>query len=1547
MRARVWMGALAALLLCSVPASKAAAQDGQDNPYFSLSSSATFYKETPSIQVSTHRVGSLEFRMYRVNDPVAFFQNLEDPHQFGGQAPRLRRETTLIEKFHRWKLGLRSSLRNIVRRQYSPDSRAEIRDRRLAREQAPPKPATTGKGTETYPAIPLLNAQQVVAVWSERFSTARPWEYRSVTLPVSTGGLYLVEATNGDLRAYTIVSITGVAVITKTAPGRILNFVVDRGTGAPIQDGQVDIIADGKTLTAMKTDASGVSDTRMETTSAPENILVLVRRGDDFAANAVYGGSLETNTDRSLWGYVYTDRPVYRPGHTVYFKSILRSDTPSGYQLITRKQVDVEITDPEGNPIYRKTLPVSATGTVNDEFVLPASALLGYYAVTIRAGDGSANGNFQVEEYKKPEYEVKVTPEKPRVLQGEPVTVRIEARYYFGEPVAFGKVKVVTHASRYWFYPRGEDYDDEFDGEEYGDYAGEEISEQSVQLDADGKAMVTIPTPVSRDKYDMRYRVEARVTDESNREVAGHGTIIATYGSFVVRIRAEDYVVQTGTAARMLIQATDYDSRPIETAARIELRPARSGPKRPDPIYVGEARTGADGKAEASVPISSGGSFEVTVVAQTPEGREVSSNAYVWATGAGAADRFSRPGEMIELVPDKKSYKPGDVARILITAAAPDAHVLVTVEGRAIASYEVARLDDGTLTVSVPIKAESVPNVYVNAVFLKDGKQYEGSKELRVPPTERELTVEIEPSKKQFKPGEPAVFAVSTKDSEGRPVSAEVSVGIVDEALYAVKPDSTRDIVKFFYGTSYNHINTYSSLRYYFTGASGKKQMRLTEIRPPTALGQLKPERLVEPRIRKAFPDTAFWAAAIRTDANGRGEARMEFPDALTTWRVTARAVTADTRVGSVVDRTIVRKNLVVRLAVPRFFTEGDRVIVSALVHNYLESEKKTTVSLTVEGLEVIEGATKEVTIPSRADIRVDWTVRAGADTMARLTAKALTNEESDAMELTLPVVPYGVKLDHAQSGSLAGTNSAVAPITFPPKASPASRNLEIRIAPSIGGAVFGALGYLSTYPYGCVEQTMSSFLPNVIVTRALKDLNIRSGIDEAALTKKTREGLQRLYDFQHEDGGWGWWQTDDSGAFMTAYVVAGMAQAKAAGINIRDGSLERGVAWLGKEFDQSDRVIPEMRAYLLYALTLGGVTDRAKIDSVWAQRGRMETYGLAFLGLALDRAGDSTRAGEIAATLEGRAMSNDREAWWPSDRDWMLDFYGDTTPETTAHVLKLLVKLRPKSPLLPKAALWLAANRSAGYYWSSTKQTAMVVYGLVDYLKASGELEANSHVRVLVDGREVLAKTFTPEDALSIDVPSVRVNAPDLAAAAHEVRIEKDGGGTVYWDVRANYVSTEEKLTRTGTVALNLLRDYYVLVPETVRDRIVHRLTEISGPLHPGDVIAVRLTISGGAWRYLMAEDPIPAGTEFIAREDLYELSERPPWWQTYYTRREFHDDRATFFQTRFQGQTQYFYLLKVVNPGEFRANPARVEPMYQPEFLSATESRALAVNP
>ena len=335
-----------------------------------------------------------------------------------------------------------------------------------------------------------------------------------------------------------------------------------------------------------------------------------------------------------------------------------------------------------------------------------------------------------------------------------------------------------------------------------------------------------------------------------------------------------------------------------------------------------------------------------------------------------------------------------------------------------------------------------------------------------------------------------------------------------------------------------------------------------------------------------------------------------------------------------------------------------------------------------------------------------------------------------------------------SRGGALSAGGTAAFDLAFPDKVQPGSRSLSVRLAPSIAGSLFGALDYLISFPYGCVEQTMSSFLPNITVQRAVKDLGIKTDIDEAALQEKIHAGLDRLYNFQHPDGGWGWWETDDSHPFMTAYVVAGLVQARDAGTKVTPEAIDNGVKWLKQDLAQDSRMAADLRAYMVYALAVTGQSTPPLLGQVYDKRSSLSPYGMAVAGLALEQAGDG-RVKDIAAALERGAQQDQEQAWWTAKRDEMLDFSEDVTPEATAWTVKLLSHQHPDSPLLPKAALWLMNHRNEGYWWDSTKQTAMVIYGLTDYLKRSNELNPNFTATVFVNDKAVLTKKIDQASGL------------------------------------------------------------------------------------------------------------------------------------------------------------------------------------------------------
>jgi len=439
--------------------------------------------------------------------------------------------------------------------------------------------------------------------------------------------------------------------------------------------------------------------------------------------------------------------------------------------------------------------------------------------------------------------------------------------------------------------------------------------------------------------------------------------------------------------------------------------------------------------------------------------------------------------------------------------------------------------------------------------------------------------------------------------------------------------------------------------------------------------------------------------------------------------------------------------------------------------------------------------------------------------------------------------------------------------------------------------------------------------------------------------------GIERLNSYQHDDGGWGWWPDDPSRVFMTAYVVSGPGQAKQAGYKIDNERLSKGRAWLAATLAAHAGMIPDLRAYVVYALATTGGAPQEAIEKSWQSHDKLSDEGLALAGLALDAAGDS-RAKEAAQLLEKKAKTTDTDAYWTGTYDGLLDYWDDTSDETTALALKLLARQDRSSGYLPKAAQWLGKHRDGGY-WNSTKRTAMVIQGLTDYLTLSGELANNSDVEVLVNGASVGKRHFGPGDGFALPW-RIQVAGAQVGAGG-EVTVRKSGNGITYWSTESVWYAADRRLYQAGQLALNITRDYYLLEKNQPKptDPITYDLAPLTGAVHVGDIVAVRLALNGTNWKYLLAEDPIPAGTEFLPNTGLYALNHKPDWWADLFTRKEFHDDRAAFFNSEFAGRREYVYLLKVVNPGKFVISPAQTGPMYQSNVQATTDAAILEVQP
>ena len=1158
------------------------------SPAFSLWSSQVYRTTDQAAFSLTYRgLDHLDFRVYRVEDPVAFFAGLKDPHALGSEKPVVPQERSWIERLAEWKAARRAALRVFLRRQVSAEYRQQ---RRASRDRQQVARRQTLR-YNSFAQVPLLNPSRLVASWREVLPQVREAETRRIPIGTTAPGVYVVEAVSPPLKAYTIVVVSDIAIVSKTAPGQLLAFVADRATGAPQSGCEVRASVDRQALPPATTGADGTALIDIQA-AKPDSVLTVVRCGTQVTVSDPGNWALQSPT-RDLAGLVFTDKPVYRPGHTVRVKAVLRWRTRGTLGMFDGREAEVSIADSNDKVLARETRPVDAFGAVDTAFAVPASAALGDYVVTVASGDDKASGTFEVQEYRKPEFEVTVAAHDRFALQGGRLPVTLTARYYFGQPVAGGSVKYVVHKQPYYSPLRWSGDDD---SEESWWGGGTQAFEATARLDENGTASISIPLDLDENRRDYTARIEARVTDASNRDVAGSALVHATYGRYMVTTRVDQYVQAPGATAKVSIRALDYEGVPQAgaalTAALERLTYAEGRWSEPQVTLIASGRVTADGDGLASwsatLP-SQPGSYRFRVWGAS-EGRSVEDTSGIWVTGSSRD--YSEGDAYLELIADRAAYQPGETARLVVRGAAVTVPILVTKEGHQISYYRVAAADGGN-GIEVPISAEDVGDTYVNILYVKDDRLYRAEKRLKVPAVSRQLRVAVEADRAVSRPGQPGVFTLTVTDADGAPVAAQLTVGVVDEAVYGVKPDTTPDPLRFFYRLNYSVVATDYSRDYAFVGYAGSQPLQLAQRRRPFTLADFKREGQARPQVRKDFPDAIYWAADIRSDARGRATVEVPYPDALTTWRLTARAVTADTRVGAAVARTTTTKDLILRVVTPRFLTEGDTLQLPVIVHNYLPRDQEVTVTGEVKGLEFADAGAaaagrrppQSIAVQSGGEGALTWTLKAPRAGAAAVTGSAVAADDRDAVELPFPVLPFGLKREAGKAGSFPAPGEQAIDIDLPATSNPLAREVRVQVAPSLAGPVLGALEYLTSYPYGCTEQTLSSFVPNLAARRTLTELGLPLTEGLKSLDRQVTEGLARLYDYQHDDGAWGWWKTDENHPFMTAYAVDGLLEARGAGYRVDQWRLMNGVRALRRLFREYPAATAELKAYETYVL--------------------------------------------------------------------------------------------------------------------------------------------------------------------------------------------------------------------------------------------------------------------------------------------------------------------------------------------------------------------------
>ncbi|MBY0358103.1 MAG: carboxypeptidase regulatory-like domain-containing protein [Candidatus Obscuribacterales bacterium] len=1362
----------------------------------------------------------------------------------------------------------------------------------------------------------------------------------------------------------------------------VLLTIFDRSNNKPIKE-KVATDKDGFAIVALP-----------PTTKAQDNFSLLVV-GSKNNQKAYGGLSLYQSANDKHRTYFYSDRPVYRLGQTVHFKTICRDlDAGKLNNCGANQTFKVVIENPDNEKITEHTYKTSAHGTFNGSFDIPQEGKTGAYQFTIVYPDQSTDyERIEVAQYRKPEYKVEVVPLTDRATAGQKVKFRIHADYYFGAPVTNAKVKYSIYSSSDWglyrkLLPRPSYYEyfDNWGGEdEYTTYGEEFIAEGFAKTDESGEAIVEVETKPILDNAeaifsdaftDKKYRVEAEVTDISRLSVLSSGAVPVTAGDFELFVEPSNYVVRAGDKMSATISAIDYKGSPVaNTQVNIKLvrRPYDTVNSSYRDAQVCEERTiatDASGKAniifDTKAKYVSDTYYIVAAANDKIHNHIVASNSF-WINSENypyAASSDQAPKEPLSIKLDKKVYKPGETAKILITAPVTGkegAQALICIEGSKLYEYKVVPMKSTASLVEIPIKPDYAPNVYVTAAFVGKKHQFYSQNEmLKVSPQDRFLAIDISTDKSKYKPGEQAEYTIKALQADGKPAAnTELSLSVVDESIYAIRPEYAPNICKFFYNPRANIVNTVCSFPEEYSGGPSK----------------------IEPRVRKDFRDTAVWLPSLITDKFGIAKTRFKMPDNLTTWRATVRAVSMATDVGVAVQKVVSSQDIIVRLALPRFFRQGDDGEISAIVHNYSGSAQELNLELGITPqFKITKGLNEHIKIETDKAARVTWPAKVLHSGEATISIKAIGQSDGDAMETKLPVLPLGVPLLQCASGITdKEEQDIVLPLAYPKDAAAGSVKVTLNLSSSSLGPILGNFSALIDYPYGCTEQTMGRLIPSTVAMRMNKKLGVPlSTADIKRFDKAYKDSMAKLNEYQHGDGGWGWWANDESSTYMTALVLEGYHLLEESGYNVDAERKKRAITWLkgaitnlqkqlqdpllAKDQWRINENISDL-AKATYALSLHGIKPEVTLTK-WLNKEsiKLSPEALSYFCLAFAQGQDKQSAQALYERLLYLANAGDSNGmkWLNWERTAQMykklgnpnfyETYRYTGVETSALALEACLAFQPDATdRIDSIKTWIISQRGKDG-WGNTKTTAQVLRAFTD-VELKKPSSASTDFVITAEGQSLHfndKSVFMPEQQISLS----------LKPGQTEAKLHKIGKGRLYWTQSLNYYKAiqpgDTTVLKSVPQGLALKRSFFRLQAKTPdrEGKISFEQVPVSGAIKAGETLLMKVTIdTPTSMPYVILQAPLPSGGEVVTNSSKEELSEETNnqaddfgrlWW----THQDIMDDHLAFFVTTMpNGKQELHAMVRMELPGKFQMSPVRLEGMYTNNLRGYSQADVIEV--
>lgn len=1424
-------------------------------------------------------------------------------------------------------------------------------------------------------AVHVKQGRENGAVWVTTLDTAKPVADAEVRVSNCRGE----ELWRGKTNA------SGVAMIAKR-----IDDICARGGN---EDGAIN----GLFVSARKTDQKGRADMAFALTSWNDGI-------ESWRFN------LPTNqsADVSKRAHTIFDRSLFRAGETVSMKHEFRLQNMNGFALADKKKLPtrVRIIHQGSGQEFQFALNWRNQKNAETVFAIPKDAKLGSYDVVLdsggaKGGDNSddndaggdgdygtgsySTGSFRVEEFRLPLMQGRITPVlagKGALVAPKELPLDVQLNYINGGAAGGQAVRISSLLrAKSVSFPAYESYSFDANGDDESSNSGSDdqkivADKLSVTLDKNGAGRTTIKSlPLLKTPREL---LSEMTYSDPNGEIQTISNVTTVWPSAViVGMKTENWVsVKKKLALTMVaLNAAGQPQADVPVEVSAVSKQTNSHRKRMvGGFYAYEntrssqnlgtlcsGKTDKHGVLICEVSLSEAGNVELTATAKDAGGNAAFATASVWVTRQGELWFDGENQDRIDILPEKKTYQPGETAKFQVRMPFRYATALLAVEREGVIETQVVQLSGQDPTISLPIKGSFAPNVYVSVLAVRgrmrevpwysffswgwkeplnwwhEFKEYQapgtmidlakpaykfGIAEIAVGSGAHQLNVAVTADKASYPIRSIAKVNVLVTLPDGKPAAgAEIALAAVDEALLELQPNTSWNLLSaMLLRRSYGVETSTAQMQVIGKRHYGKKAT------PAGGGGGKSP-------TRELFDTLLLWKPYIVLDANGRAQIDVPLNDALTAFRIVAVAESGASLFGTGTASIRSTQDVQVISGLPPLVREGDQFNAVVTVRNTTTRAMQIHLNakaIAATGASSIALPDQDVAIPAGEAREVMWPVAVPTD-IAQLNWEIAAQERAGAaakdgikfLQRVLPAVPVTVQ----QATLFQLDKSTAMSVAQPADSLPGRGGLNISLKPSLAGGSEGVRKYFIDYPFACLEQRSSKAI----------------GLRDEAMWQKIVADLPTYLD---ADGLAYYFPPSESNArrgsdTLTAYLLAASNEAAyALPAQSRDKMLDGLAAFVDgkitRDFWSPKKDLDIRKLSALEALSRYQRVQPSMLGSLQINPNQWPTSAVLDWIAILQRVNAiperDKRLAEADQIIRSRlnyqgtrmGFSNEENDYW-----WWLMAGGDSNANRLVLTMLNNPAWREDMPKLISGAI----QRQQRGHWSTTTANVWGSLALEKFSRAFEAEKVAGTTRIVSDaGSNAYAWS-------GAGAPGGKLQIPWGTPARGTLKFTQEGSGKPW-------------ITMQSLAAVPLK------TPFSSGYRITKTIVAVEqkqkGVYSRGDVLRVNLDIDAQTdMTWVVLSDPIPGGASLLgsglARDSAITRSgeddgrSRSNAWLAY-EERSFEGYRA-YYERLPKGRSSISYTVRLNNVGEFSLPPTRVEAMYAPEMFGEVPNAKMSI--